>query len=199
MNGTRDVTAVAIFSSLVISTDWLIPIPNVKLLDTLVFATAYSFGFRVGALIGIVSELVWGIINPLGFGGPIIPFTVGGVLIYSVIGYWTSRVWGANVSPLSMNNVYFGALIAIGAFVFDLETNLATAFLVHWPPSAVVVGITLLMGVPFAITHEVADFALGATLAPLLIHFFATRVGSKRSSAQLETGTLPSMAERKGD
>ena len=166
----------AVFTSLIISTDWLIGIPNVKLVDTLVFAVSYSLGFRIGASIAIASELIWGVINPLGFGGPIIFFTVTGELLYALAGWSASRAFGFN-RIFSIQNVVFGSILAISAFFFDLETNLATAFIVQWPPSAITLSGSLILGIPFAITHELSDFALGAALAPALILFFKKHDG----------------------
>ena len=64
----QTLSMIAIFTSLIIASDYaLAPIYNVKLMDTLVFASAYSFGFKVGASIAILSESIWSVVNPTGF------------------------------------------------------------------------------------------------------------------------------------
>jgi hypothetical protein len=173
-----------------VSTDWLISIPNVKLVDPLVFASSYTFGFRVGVSIAIVSQLIWGIINPLGFGGPIILFTVGGEIIYSILGALASRIWKIDNSFVSSKNLYFGGIVAIGAFLFDLETNIATALIIHWPPNLTVVAATLALGMPFAITHERADFVLAAGLTPIIIYYFHSRLSKKEIHVGMSTTKL---------
>ena len=97
MRSTQTLSIIAIFTSLIIASDYaLAPVSNVKLLDTLVFSSAYSFGFRIGASIAVLSEFIWGVVSPYGFGGLIIPFLVAGELIYAFAGYSASRIWKFN-------------------------------------------------------------------------------------------------------
>lgn len=179
LNPTQRISIVAIFSSLIVATDWLISIPNVKLVDPLVFASSYTFGLKIGISIAILSQLIWGIVNPLGFGGPIIIFTIGGEIIYAILGKFAARIWKVNNNVISSQNLYFGSLVAIGAFLFDLETNFATALIIHWPPNVALIATTLAFGISFAITHELADFVLGAALTPIIIYYFQTRLVKK--------------------
>ena len=134
MNATRRITLIAMFTSLAITTDYaLTPINNVKLVFTLVFASAYSFGFKVGAAVAVLAELIWGIISPDGFGGLIIPFLMGATLIYAVVGWGASKVWGTEINPVSPLNIVFGCIMATCAFAWDTVTNLATGLLALWP------------------------------------------------------------------
>ena len=170
MQATRTLALIAIFTSLILASDYVLsPVFNVKLLDTLVFVSAYVFGYRVGASIAILSEFIWGTVNPNGFGGLIIPFLIAGELIYVLAGYVASRVWRIDeMSALSARNLFLGATLAICSFLWDLETNLATGLLegartfVQYIPF-------LIAGIPFAIPHELSDFAFGALLAPIAI------------------------------
>ena len=181
MQTTRTLALIAIFTSLILASDYVLsPVFNVKLLDTLVFVAAYVFGFRVGASIAILSEFIWGTMNPNGFGGLIIPFLIVGELIYVAAGYTASRVWSIDgISALSARNLFLGATLAICAFLWDLETNLASGLLegartlVQYVPF-------LIAGIPFAIPHELSDFAFGALLAPIAIVYL------KRYSYKLE-------------
>lgn len=184
MQTTRTLALIAIFTSLILASDYaLSPIFNVKLLDTLVFVSAYVFGFRVGASIAILSEFIWGTVNPNGFGGLIIPFLIVGELIYVVAGYAASRLWSIDkISALSARNMFLGATLAICAFLWDLETNLASGLLegartlVQYIPF-------LIAGIPFAIPHELSDFAFGALLAPIAI-VYLRRYSYKLERAQ---------------
>lgn len=187
LNPSQRISIVAIFSSLIVATDWLVSIPNVKLVDPLVFASSYTFGFKVGVSIAILSQLIWGIVNPLGFGGPIIIFTVSGEIIYAILGAFASKIWKVNNSFVSSRNLYFGGLVAIGAFLFDLETNIATALIIHWPPNFAIIATTLALGMSFAITHELADFVLAAGLTPIIIYYFNARLSKKEIAVGIKT------------
>jgi uncharacterized membrane protein len=162
---------VAVFSALIVATDFaLAPLVNVKLMDPLVFLVAFLFGFRRGAAVAAVSELVWSFVSPWGMAGAITPFLVGGELMFAAGGWWASRLWGGADVDLAAKSAYIGALMFLCAFLWDLETNAATAILAFWPSLSLqsFVG-TEALGIPFAVVHEAADFAFGATVAPTTV------------------------------
>ncbi len=198
------VALVAIFTALIVGSDFaLVPFANVKLLDTIVFVAAFVFGFRIGAVVAILSETVWSFITPWGAGGAIIPFLVGGELLFAFAGYAASTVWRSpkNLPAFSAQNSFFGALLAICAFLWDFETNIATGLIAgaHTLSGLLVYEF---FGIPFMIPHELSDFVLGAALVPAVIAYFC-RV-SARGGIGMRTGTggqfpeLRSMVSQRG-
>ncbi len=180
----RTISVVALFSSLIIATDYaLAPALNVKLMDTLVFSSAYSFGFRIGAYIAITSELVWSFVSPYGVAGYMMPFLIGGEVLFALAGYAASRIWGSpkDLKEFSEKNLFFGAILAICAFVWDFETNIGTGLLAG---ARTLEGFLAweISGIPFMIAHELSDFALGAVLAPIVIVYFYRVFGSSGKS-----------------
>lgn len=173
MRGSWLVAVVATFSALIVGSDFaLSPFANVKLLDTLVFVCAYVFGFRVGALVGVVSETAWSLVSPIGMAGPIAPFLIGGEVLFALAGWAASRAWGRSFQPVSFYPLFIGATMAISAFFWDLETNLATALLQYWPSPTPGEYLLTAFGpwtIPFILAHEVSDLAFGVVLAPLFI------------------------------
>jgi uncharacterized membrane protein len=173
MRGTWLVAVVATFSALVVGSDFaLSPFYNVKLLDALVFVCAYVFGLRVGALVGIVSETAWSFVSPLGMAGPITPFLVAGELMFALAGWGASKVWGSRFQPVSYYPIFIGATMAIVAFFWDLETNLATALIQYWPSPTLGEYLVTAFGpltIPFTLAHEVSDLAFGLVLVPMFI------------------------------
>jgi hypothetical protein len=173
MRGTWGVAVVATFSALIVGSDFaLSPFYNVKLLDTLVFVCAYVFGLRIGASVGIVSETAWSFVSPNGIAGVITPFLVGGELLFAVAGWAASKAWGGRFRPLSFYPVFMGATMAICAFLWDLETNLATALFQYWPSPTLGEYIVTAFGplaIPFTLAHEVSDLAFGIVLVPMFI------------------------------
>jgi len=148
----------------------LADLPGVKLLDTLVFVSAFLFGFRVGGSVAVVSELAWSFISPWGVAGYITPLLVLGELIYALAGWGASRVWSGYVRPGSMDGFFIGAVLAICAFIWDIETNIGTAFIAFGQTVTLEKIIsTELLGTPFMLFHELSDFLLGAYLAPVVI------------------------------
>lgn len=170
MGKTSSAALVATFVALIIGSNFaLADLPNVKLLDTLVFVSAFLFGFRIGAYVAILSELTWTVVSPWGFGGAITPFLVIGELLYAFAGWLSARVW-RGVRPMSTNSLFMGSLLAICAFIWDIETNLGTAIIASWPNITFEKIIAWqISGIPFMLVHELSDFALGSFLAPLII------------------------------
>lgn len=173
---TKSVSIVAVFTALAVASDFaLTDAVNVKLVDPIVFSVAFVFGFEMGAYVGLLSELIWGTVSPYGFGGYIIPFLMGGEVLYAVAGWAAAQVWSTETSRFSSRNFYMGGLLAVCAFVWDLETNAATALLAYWPHLTVaLLSATELAGVPFMLPHEMSDLVTGSVLAPLII-FYASR------------------------
>jgi hypothetical protein len=171
MRRTQGVAVVAVFSALVVGSDFVLyPYYNVKLLDTLVFVAAYVFGFRIGAGVAIVSETAWSFASPIGMAGVVTPFLVGGELLFAAAGWWASRVWGGRSRPLTSSSLFIGAIMLICAFLWDLETNAATALIANWPAlTAQNLLATEALGVPFALAHEGADFVFGMIVVPATI------------------------------
>ena len=160
-----EVATVAVFTAMIVGSDLaLASVPNVKLLDSLVFVVAFVYGFRTGALVAILSEGVWAVVSPWGFAAVIGPFLIVGELVFAVAGWQASRVWG-DPSKLISNSLFIGATILLCAFAWDLETNVATAFIAYGGNLVA----TLVSGIPFAIVHEVSDFFIGAAVAPAVI------------------------------
>ena len=62
------------------------PLPNIKLMDALVFTASFLFGFEVGFGVAILSWLVYGFVNLYGQAGPILFFLMVGESFYAVAG-----------------------------------------------------------------------------------------------------------------
>jgi hypothetical protein len=182
---TKDLALVSTFTALAVASDFaLTDLPNVKLVDPIVFSVAFVFGLELGAYVGVLSEVIWGTLSPYGFGGPIIPFLVAGEIMYALAGWAAARVWRGESSRLSARNLYFGAVLALCAFLWDIETNAGTALLVSWPSLTLqILAVYEAQGIPFALVHEVSDLFTGAVLVPLII-FYASRFGRPRFLAR---------------
>ena len=185
LSATRTLSIVALFTSLIISSDYaMASIPNVKLLDTLVFASAYSFGFKIGAYIAVLSELIWGLVSPWGGPSYIVPFLIVGELIYAFAGWGASRIWGNQLKNFSREGIYFGAIISICAFLWDTFTNFGTALPFIWNHLTFAAFIPFeLFALWFMFNHEVGDLVLGSIFAPLAINYL-TRIVPKLAGAR---------------
>lgn len=171
VRSVNGVAAVSVFSAMIVGSNFvLVDFPNVKLLDTLVFVSAFLFGFRIGAATAVVSELVWSFVSPWGIAGAITPFLTIGELLFAAAGWAASNSWRNDGRVLSRRNVFFGSVLAISAFMWDLETNVGTALIAFWPNVTIdKIVLTEFYGMPFMLSHEISDFLLGTFFAPLII------------------------------
>ena len=164
-----DVAVVAVFTSLVIGSDFaLAGIANFKLMDTIVFMVAFVFGLKQGAAVAVLSETVWSVVSPWGQAGAISPFLIGGELLFAFAGWGAARIWGAEKKAISPTAAFIGATLAICAFIWDVETNAATGLLAGANSFASIL-LYEVSGIPFMIPHELGDFLLGTLFAPATI------------------------------
>jgi uncharacterized membrane protein len=187
---SKTISVIAIFTSLIIASDYaLVPALNVKLMDTLVFSSSFAFGFKIGASIAVLSELIWSAITPYGFYLPIVPFLIGGELLFALAGYFVSKMWQSEiVSPFSTENLFFGAVLSICAFFWDLETNIATGLLEGARNLAVLLGFEVVGYIGgFNIAHEASDFVFGSTLVPIVIAYLQRHAGRIKPQKQVNT------------
>ena len=170
MSRSGTIATVAVSTAMVVGSDLVLaPYLNIKLMDVTVFLVAFVFGFRPGAAVAVLSEAVWSVISPWGPAGIMTPFLIAGERLFAAAGWAASRVWGADRKLVSPSWLFIGATLAICAFLWDLETNAASALVWYWP------GLTLgkllateLAGFvfPTPMAHELWDFALGAFVTP---------------------------------
>lgn len=166
------IAIVAVFAALALATNYaLIGIPNVKVMDALVFLAAFLFGLKVGAAVGASTWVVYGFINPQGSADLILlSFLITGECIYALAGAGlrkTTITQDLLDFPKRLSLV-FGTVGLLATLAYDILTNFASwLFLTTSPYDALVIG--LITGAPFAIVHEISNLVLFSTAAPAAI------------------------------
>jgi uncharacterized membrane protein len=172
MRRSTSIAVVAVFVAVILGSDFaLAGAVDIKLLDTMVFLSALLFGLRVGLSVAILSETIWSFVSPWGMAGMMTPFLVAGEIIFAVAGWAAARAWGTSIRQGTSKAVFVGALLAICAFVWDFETNAATALFEFWPHPTLTqfIVVEVLQGGPFFLLHDVSDFLLGIFFVPAAI------------------------------
>ena len=186
MRRTSQVAVVATFTAVILGSDVALSGPqfsDIKLMDTLVFVSAYIFGLRTGAAIGVLSETIWSFMSPVGMAGAVAPFLVVGELLFALAGWGASRIWGLRPVIASGFPVFVGALLVVCAFLWDLETNFASALITFWPnlpASQVILTVFGPLIMPFYLAHEGSDLAFGLLVAPSFILLIPRAFGGRR-------------------
>lgn len=157
------VAIIATLVSLCIATNYaLAGLPNVNLMDFIVFIGGFSFGPVVGALIGVFSWAVYGLINPYGFLLPIYLATMFTEPIYGIVG----GLIGKSLASIDFKGQHLKLCIMFGIFacmltlIYDVVTNVVFAAIFAIP-----IILAVIFGVPFMFIHvfsNIVIFSLGS-------------------------------------
>ena len=146
--------------ALALSTSYiLISIPNVKLIDSLVFLASTCLGTSWGVLVASLIWLIYGTINPLGL-NPFMLFAVlTGELVFVGAGKMANRF--SNFNPIML-----GLLGGASTLAYDLYTNVLVGILIY---GSIWAGImTMNFPYPMGLIHQVSNVIMFATVVPLL-------------------------------
>jgi uncharacterized membrane protein len=166
------VVRVGLISALCVVTNYaMLPLSNIKLMDTVVFVSGFLFGPSLGISVAVMPWLIYGTLNPYGI--PPFPTFISvilGEMIYALAGYLVSlrpdtfygRTW------LSIQNIGFGVVGMVSTLLYDIFTNAVTGWLFY---GSILVGLlTMNFPLPLGIIHEVSNFLFFALLAPPVIY-----------------------------
>jgi len=184
----RKISFIGIMTSLCVSTNYLLLwIPNVKFMDLFVFISGYTMGGVSGALVGVLSWLVYGTINPYGFNLPTLIATCIGESLYGIAGGLSEKL-GLRISfgqshvkerKFWKESLGLGIIGFLLTFIYDLFTNIVTAIIFEIP-----LLVWIVAGIPFAIIHESSNFLLFFLVGGLFINTLRkiTSIGGEKSS-----------------
>lgn len=165
---------IAVFTAESLVTNYaLTGIPNVKLMDVLIFAAGFLFGWTVSIGIALSTWAIYGFINPYGQAGfPLIIFLMIGECFYAIGGALLRRSTIAKqllsdrrlTSSLQIALIFGIAGLGL-TFAYDLLTNFATyMFLTPSLYQALLIGVVT--GAPFALLHEGSNLLIFALAGP---------------------------------
>ena len=159
----RDISLITVLIALCIGGNYaLTGLPNIKIMDVVVFITGFMFGAYIGATTGALVWIVYGAINPFGFSLPIWLSTMVGETIFGIAGgilrsisYKTTEKT-LNVFRFSLEMGLWGLVLTI---IYDLFTNIVFAVVFGVPIIAAIV-VGWLIPPWFGILHEASNFIL---------------------------------------
>ena len=145
------------FTALAVATDYaMLPLANIKLMDSIVFVSALTFGLEVGVSVGALTWLVYGEVNPLGpDGGLLLIILICSETIYAIFGYVVRMTFDYDRIDIPTRSLLWGSLGLIGAFIYDLITIITPTLI---SGSSLMVAIfSLGPAAPFMVAHEISD------------------------------------------
>jgi len=156
---TREISVIAVLVSACLASNYaLIWLPNVKVMDLIVFVSGLRFGAHIGGIVGVLVWAIYGSINPYGFVLPIWLACMAAESLFGVTGGLVraySPVNPSNRRRLSLEMAVIGVLLT---FAYDLATNLLSALTISWFETRIETIIAVIIsGIPFAVVHEVSN------------------------------------------
>jgi LytS/YehU family sensor histidine kinase len=167
---SRKIAILVMLVAISVSTNYaMISLYNVKFMDFIVFVGGFCFGPFIGAFTGIISWIVYGTLNPLGFEFRIWLATMLSEALYGVVGGLMSRVLlseGKSVlkEKVLSASVFFGMLGMLLTFGYDVITNVVSGIVFY---QSIFAGL-ILGFVPFGLAHVISNaffFSVGCVPA----------------------------------
>lgn len=144
-------------------------IPNFEVLTLVVFCAGVLLGVRDGVLVGVITMLVYSVLNPYGAVHPLVTLSqVAGEVVAGAAGGAFART-GLATGAAGLRAIVLALSGLIITAIFDFITNLTTGLLFGQ------VRVTLIGGIPFSLWHMgtnvVLFVALGTPLVGALAHY----------------------------
>lgn len=175
---SRKTALIAVLAALCIGTNYvMLPLPNINLMDAIVFTTGLFYGFIPGASVAAIAWLVYGSLNPLGFSAPILLVVIAAEMIYAFVGGRLLHTsFGRPHKEYGSVERYliFGVAGVFATLAYDIITNAVSGLLAY---NSIWIGlITMNVPLPLGVIHAASNFVLFATISPLLLKLLAKGV-----------------------
>ncbi len=175
---TRRIAYTGMFIALAVALGFtLIIIPNLELVTATVFISGWLLGPFLGAFVGLISEMIFSGLNPIGSGFLFFPLLLAQVLAMAITGFSGGILRRGKVLFLSS----WGGLLALAAVgviltaIFDLFTTLAFPIAAGF--SGVQIWTILTAGSIFSVLHILSNGAIFGIIVPGVLKSVYTQLG----------------------
>ncbi|MFX1299259.1 MAG: hypothetical protein ACFFD2_30900 [Promethearchaeota archaeon] len=159
---SQQVALISILSAIGIAGSWaMVGLPNIEIITLTVFISGYVFGWKVGLIVGGITEAIFSGFNPMGMA--VLPVFISQILSIMLVGF-IGGLLGSRSESTEINawNIY--QIVVIGAsltFFFDIFTTFTHA-LVFTEMGGFIA--TFIFGIPFTIIHVASNSILFGTV-----------------------------------
>lgn len=159
----------ALFTAIAVVLGYLfLTVPNVELVTATVFVSGFVLGPLHGCIVGIVTEVIYSGLNPMGMATPnlLIAQALGMALAGYVGGLFHRRRW--HLRPALVRYLIFGLAGFLITLVFDVLTTLSFALFMSEPNLNKIMS-SFIIGMSFYIVHLVINTVVFAGLVPIIL------------------------------
>jgi len=141
----KEISYITIFTALALGLGYLLSyIPNFELVSSTVFLAGVLFGLRSGTLVGILTYLIFGLLNPMGMSP--LPLLMAQIIVGILIGSF-----GGLCHKKRWNKAHI--ILPIGVFITLLSDILTTSAGFLFFPTKNSFLVYFILGLPFVIWH----------------------------------------------
>jgi len=182
----RDAAVTATLTALCLAGNYAtVSLPNVKIMDMVVFSAGFCCGAPVGMMVGALSWMIYGSLNPYGFAPTVWIGTMAGESVYGLVGGLlgrsNNRDSGGRAFPSRVELALWGVLLTL---IYDIITNVAYAYTFNVPlPVAIATGwlIPPWFGVIHAVSNLVFFSIATVPIAKAVMSLRGTPIRSART------------------
>ena len=146
-------------------------IPNIEMVTATIFLAGYFLGSKKGAIVGVVAEFLFSLLNPYGMAAP--PLLIAQIISMSIVGYAGGLLYitTSNINNHIIKSIQFGIAGFLLTLFFDFLTTLSFAVFMAETSKKIFAGIisSLIYGLPFYFLHLVANTIIFALILPFII------------------------------
>jgi len=161
---THKIALAGLLSSLAVALGFLLmAVPNVELITLVVFVSGSILGVRGGALVGVVTMLIYSVANPMGAAIPLVTVSqAAGQGVVGALGATAPMLRRVSTRRVARNAVFAAVGVAV-TLQYDLLTNLALGVSVGSVLPVMAVGLV------FSLIHFVSNGMIFFFLADVLM------------------------------
>jgi len=163
----KRVASLAVLAALAISSNYvLISLPNVKLMDAIVFASSMTMGLRFGAALSILIWMVYGTLNPYGLNLPTLIVVMLSEMIYVLFSRIALKLRVGLDEAGTHDSLMLGSIGLFSTLIYDLVTNAFTGLLFY---GSVLTGLlTMNFPIPMGIIHQASNALFFPIAVPIM-------------------------------
>ncbi len=168
---SQKIAIVSLMTALAVVTNYaMLPLSNIKLMDTIAFVSALMFGLNVGVSVGALTWLVYGTVNPYGSDpGALLLILILCETIYAFLGVLARKASGFSLASVPEKCLLWGSMGLIGAFAYDLVTNVVPPLISGASLGVALTSVLFPATILFMLAHEISDLAFFAVAGPVLV------------------------------
>jgi len=145
----------------------LVSVPNVEIITATIFLSGCLLGSKRGALVGLLGEFFYSLLNPYGIAAP--PLLLAQVSSMALVGFWGGVMGKSsielNLKPLTF--LKFGLSGLALTAIFDISTTLSFLIFAGFTFKKMIA--SFLFGLSFYIVHIAVNTILFASAVPLIL------------------------------